>query len=349
MPPRVEGTYVTQPYITQPPLTTTTAQKIVDMQKNIVDNLNILLSRQQIMTSDISDTMIESFENMSQGSVNQGSIMLNPENYPAVSDYANIYNQNIALLDDPRNMINASFNTYINIQDKKINKLRTKLNQLQNDIQNNKISAVEIQGFKSMNNSQILNVEAYNDPKYSPITTQYNPTTTQYNPTTTQNNTTTTQYNPTTTQHNTTTTQYNPTTTKPINYNVKINGASQYPNYLIYGNNGCLQYESSTTDINNKVIPATWSFQSCNATEPRQQFVSTQVNDLPIYNSFIRDPNNITSRLNSTKTTTFGFNVLNPINNQDQCLQLNNDGLSVMPCHLDFEQRFRPIYSTVLP
>ena len=281
----------------------------------------------------------EPFENF-----NEGSIMLNPENYPAVSDYADVYNQNIALLDDPRNMINASFNTYLQIQNKKISNLRKNLTQLETDIQNKKIDAIQIKGFKSMNNSQIVNVEPYNDFNYTPII-KNSPTTTQNTPSTSNQDTTAINF--------TTTTKHTPTTTNPMNYNVRVNGANQYPNYLIYGNNGCLQYEPSvnTIDIygNNKIVPATWDFKSCNANEPRQQFVSTQVNDLSTYNSFITDPSNVTSRKKEKSNIIFGFNVVNPINNQDQCLQLNNDGLSVMPCNLDFEQRFRPVYNTVLP
>jgi hypothetical protein len=357
------------------PLTASTAQQIATMQQNIITNLQTLLDRQKKIQSGndndyyneptpiplFTSTIKESFSNS-----NQGSIMLNPESYPEVSDYADVYNQNIALLDDPRNMINASFNTYINIQDKKIGKLRTQLDKLQTDIQNNKYSFSGIKGFKSMNNSQILNVEDYYDPKNSHVTTNpnsSNPNSTNPNSTnpnsTNPNSTNPTITNPTTTNPtttNSTTTNpmsSKPTTSKPFNSN--INGSSHYPNYLIYGNNGCLQYEQLTSktdaDNNGKTVltPATWAFKPCNANDPRQQFVSTQVNDLPTYNSFITDPYNITSQLNSSKTTTFGFNIVNPINNQDQCLQLNNDGLSVMPCNLDFEQRFRPVYSTVLP
>ena len=305
------------PRLTTPPLQASTAKQIANMQQNIINNLEKLLDEQKIIQND--KTIYESFEN-----VNNGSIMLNPETYPEVSDYANVYNQNIALLDDPRNMINASFNTYIHIQDKKLNGLRQNLNKLQTDIQNNNVVFSGIKGFKSMNNSKILNVEDYNDPNFNYMITNPNST------------------NPNSTNPNST----NPNSTNKFNY--KINGATQYPNYLIYGNNGCLQYEQSTIDKYNKPIPATWKFQSCNANEPRQQFVSTQVNDLNTYNSFIPDENR-SSRLNGPNTTTFGFNIVNPINSQDKCLQLNNDGLSVMPCNLDFEQRFRPIYNTVLP
>ena len=334
---------------TNPFLKDTTAQKIIDMQTNIITNLRDLLT---------TESRIEGFTDINQGT---SSIILNPQNYPNVSDYANVYNQNIALLDDPKNLINASFNTYLNIQEKKLANMRANLSDLQDGIQNSKISVRGIKGFKSMNNSQILNTERYDGPPSNNYNTT-NPNTT--NPNTTNTNTNTTNTNTTnsnTTNSNTT----NPNTTKPnsrkpkntntINSNLQFNIANTYPNHLIYGNNGCLQYEetenTNTTDDygNNIIIPASWAFRPCNANEPRQQFVSTQVNDLDTYNSFITDKNNLSSRLKAKETTTFGFNIVNPIGNQDQCLQLNSQGLSVMPCNLDFEQRFRPIYNTVMP
>ena len=396
MPP--QQLIITLPNTTQPLLTDNTAQKIIAMQQIIISNLQKLVDSQ---------SMIENFDNVENvnnverfNNIENSSIMLNPVNYPEVSDYANVYNQNVALLDDPSNMINASFNTYLNIQHKRIAGLRSQLNTLQNEIQSSKYTGMKIHAFKSMNNSQILNVEGYNGPginnnnnknnnNNNPTTTNNsNPTTTNNsnptatnnsNPTATRNsnptitnsnnpnatnytNPTTTNYtNPTTTNYtNPTTTSYKKSTTNitlsnPFIYDQQINGASQYPNYLIYGNNGCLQYEESVdtknTDAygNKKIIPATWSFKTCDANEPRQQFVSTKVNDLKTYNNFITNPNNASNKIRSINTTTFGFNVINPINNQDQCLQLNNDGLSVMPCSLDFEQRFRPIYNTVIP
>ena len=417
MPP--QQLIITLPNTTQPLLTDNTSQKIIAMQQIIISNLQKLVDSQ---------SMIENFDNVENvnnverfNNIENSSIMLNPVNYPEVSDYANVYNQNVALLDDPSNMINASFNTYLNIQHKRIAGLRSQLNTLQNEIQSSKYTGMKIHAFKSMNNSQILNVEGYNGPginnnnnknnnNNNPTTTNNsNPTTTNNsnptatnNPTTTRNSprlltacdqscgptdpccrrrdgiannspftdikqnfnnipTTTNSNNPTTTNYtNPTTTSYKKSTTNitlsnPFIYDQQINGASQYPNYLIYGNNGCLQYEESVdtknTDAygNKKIIPATWSFKTCDANEPRQQFVSTKVNDLKTYNNFITNPNNASNKIRSINTTTFGFNVINPINNQDQCLQLNNDGLSVMPCSLDFEQRFRPIYNTVIP
>ena len=370
-----------KPIVTLPPLKSSTVDQIINAQLNISDNLQILLNRQSNIIANNTDDYYytpptplatqqrttENFEN-----TNEGSIMLNPENYPEVSDYADIYNQNIALLDDPRNMINASFNTYLNIQDRKMNNLRKQLIQLEADIQNNKLDAIQIKGFKSMHNSQILNVEPYNDPKYKPRPTNTPNTTTpritndtddtyfsrdEYNITANTDTNTNTDATPNTNRFRRSNRipKRFPNSTKPKTQNMQINGAVEYPNYLIYGNNGCLQYEPSintnTLDDygNTKIIPATWAFKPCDANETKQQFVSTQVNNLPTYNKFITSRDNIISRKQSKQNIIFGFNVVNPINSQDQCLQLNNDGLSVMPCNLDFDQRFRPIHNTVIP
>ena len=39
--------------------------------------------------------------------------------------------------------------------------------------------------------------------------------------------------------------------------------------------------------------------------------------------------------------------VVNPETAADQCLMLNNDGLSIMPCNMTSEQRFKALYSTI--
>jgi hypothetical protein len=150
-----------------------------------------------------------------------------------------------------------------------------------------------------MNNSAILNVEEYPDPKN--------------------------------------------TNTNGENSKYTGNGSPNYPNYLIYGNNGCLQYESS----NNKT-PATWDFKSCNAKDPRQQFTINKITNLQQYNAPITSPNNKSYKMNSQSNVNFGFYSVNPNNVADQCLQLNNDGISVMPCNMDSSQRFGTNYNTVL-
>ena len=85
----------------------------------------------------------------------------------------------------------------------------------------------------------------------------------------------------------------------------------------------------------------------CDSNNPKQQFVTNKINDLTTYNSYITNPINKNSILIDNTNVLFGFNVVNPINARDQCLQLNNDGLSIMPCDLDYSQRFKPFYNTV--
>ena len=286
--PSTTSSQTTIPEITIPPTTTippiTTPHVDADI---IITEQNSIISLLQNKLKEMKGSLnIETFENIKP-------ILLNSETYPDISDYAYIYNTNIALLDDPNNDIKNRFNTYIHLQDQKIKSLRKELDILQNNLQNSNTNDNDIKAFKSMDNSQILNVETY----------------------TSKNQ----------------------------------NKGKRYPNYLIYGNHGCLQYEKSMKNKNNTITPATWSFQSCDATEPRQQFVTTQINDLTTYNDYITDPNNKNYILNNDSNITFGFNVVNPITAlDDQCLQLNNDGISIMPCNLQYNQRFKTFYSNVV-
>jgi hypothetical protein len=122
------------------------------------------------------------------------------------------------------------------------------------------------------------------------------------------------------------------------------NGSTTYPNYLIYGNNGCLKYNQAT---NNGKTPANWAFQSCNANDPTQRFNTKQINTLSDYNNKITSSNNKSNKIQDTNTTIMGFYVVSPETASDQCLMLNNDGLSVMPCTMDSSQRFKPYYHSI--
>ena len=272
------------------------------------DKANLIIENQNKLINNLQSLIIEAKKSLTvkteEQFTNMSSIILNPQNFSEINKYSKTYNKNVALLDDPNNMTASAFNTYIYLQNKKLNNLKDELNTLQSYIQKNKTIQTDIKAFKSMNNSQMLNVELYKE----------------------NNNNSNNDY---------------------VNQN---NNSNIYPNYLIYGNNGCLQYEPNTTKNNstdNK--PPTWSFKSCNSNEPKQQFISNKINSLETYNSYITNPLNESSRITDSSNILFGFNVINPIASQDQCLQLNNDGLSVMPCTLDFSQRFKPSYTTVLP
>jgi hypothetical protein len=123
------------------------------------------------------------------------------------------------------------------------------------------------------------------------------------------------------------------------------NGSAKYPNYLIYGNNGCLQYNNNT----HSNTPATWAFQSCNANDATQRFNMSKINTLTDYNGKIADPNNQSHKIQDTNSVIMGFYAVSPETDATQCLQLNNDGLSVMPCNMDSSQRFKPFYHSINP
>ena len=250
------------------------------------ENSNIIANQDQPTTT--SSAIKEAFANEEMIK----PILLTSGKSYQFSQYANLYNQKLALLDDPNSKIKNTFDTYIHLQNKKIDTLKQDLYNLENNLQDIKHTNIDIKAIKSMDTSQILNLETYN--------------------------------------------------------NKNRNNSSVYPNYLVYGNNGCLQYEKTRSNTNTNVIePASWSFKSCNANNTKQQFISNKVNDLNTYNSYIKDPNNSNSILTDNTNVLFGFNVVNPIGAPDQCLQLNNDGLSIMPCDLSYSQRFKPFYNTV--
>jgi len=265
-------------------LQTGTANQIINKQNTLINELNnILLNLKTSLEISSPTNNIENFTNMS-------TIRLNPNKDTEVYDYVKTYNKNVALLDDPNNMTQTTFDTYIHIQDKKINNLKKELKQLEEHIQNNKQKKNNIKAFKSMNNSQSINIELYDE----------------------ENN----------------------------------NNSSKYPNYLIYGNNGCLEYNNEKEYDSNPVAP-TWKFNSCDSNNSKQQFVSHKIDNLENYNSHIHD--NIKENiLNDDSNIMFGFNIINPIDDDKKCLQLNNDGISVMPCNLKYDQRFKSSYNTVL-
>ena len=133
----------------------------------------------------------------------------------------------------------------------------------------------------------------------------------------------------------------------------KPNGApdDKYPNYLIYGNNGCLQYTKASNDLvnplNNK--PGEWTFTSCNANDAKQRFTKSKISNTIEYNAKITDKKLETYKINNVNSTTLPFYVVNPETAVDQCLMLNNDGLSIMPCNMTADQRFKLQYRSIIP
>ena len=245
----------------------------------------------------VSTAPFKNIENFTNNSLLSNPIILAQSNYPEIKNYIDSYNASIALLNDPNDINKTNFNTYLYIQNQKLENLKTNLDKLSdNSKYNSNKNNKPIKAFKSLNNSVILNTETYLDPTNS-------------------NN------------------------TREIR-----NGDDdvEYPNYLIYGNNGCLEYKPASEK---PTTAASWNFQACNANNPNQIFYANQINNLKTYNEFIPDANN---HINSFDNIKGGFYIVNPSTSKNQCLQLNNDGLTIMPCNLDVSQRFKPMLHNVL-
>lgn len=107
-----------------------------------------------------------------------------------------------------------------------------------------------------------------------------------------------------------------------------------------------MQYAPSDTSSNK---PAAWNVMPCNSNLAGQRFNMQQVNNMVQYNSLITNPNNASYKITNPNSTIFGFYVVNPEGHKEECLQLNGDGLSVMPCNMDSSQRFKPYYHSITP
>lgn len=269
----------------------TTIENHILLQNQTIETLQDLIKRKQNMLTISEPFKSEAFSNIRTDLLDLETL-------------TNIYDKSIALGDDPLNYNQVAFDTYMYLQDKKIDALQKTMADITSQLGTEKNPPIK--AFRSMNNSQIVNLEGYP------------------NPTATNNG-------------------------QPSTY--RGNGASKYPNYLIYGNNGCLQYNPPTTSSQSveSSTPASYNFTSCNASNPSQQFYAKQINNISDYNTPITNNNNASYKINDPNNTIMGFYVVNPINANDQCLQLNNDGLSVMPCNMDSSQRFKPMYRNAIP
>ena len=146
----------------------------------------------------------------------------------------------------------------------------------------------------------------------------------------------------------------NPTATEPT---------PTTPNdyYLIYANNKCVEFIPPTTPITptnpistspGTIAETGWDLKPCNASNPNQQFKLTNIQNQTVYNNMIYNDNNKSKyTLNDASSSLYGFYTVNPNNDtyKTHCLQLNDDGLSVVPCNLESSQRFKTFYQSVLP
>ena len=127
--------------------------------------------------------------------------------------------------------------------------------------------------------------------------------------------------------------------------------------YLIYANNRCVEFIPPTTSTATGITsPNTnaelgYDMRPCNASKPNQQFKLNYIPNFQAYNNNIHPSNTDKYTLNNADSSVYGFYSVNPNNDSynKHCLQLNDDGLSVVPCNLEGSQRFKPFYQSVLP
>lgn len=274
-----ETTITTTPNYIEPSLAT----NVINKQQQIITNLQTAISdTRNLLKIDANTNTKSSFVNINPISdYYTPPFYLANSNTPEVKDYINKYNQSIELLDDPNLLNKAQFDTYIHLQNKKINELQNVLS----TFPTNNAQLQPIKAIKNIKTSNSLNVEEY-----------------------------------------------------PNSQNG--NGSTTYPNYLIYGNNGCLSYNASKNN---------WAFKSCNANDSTQRFTITKINTKDDYNAKIINPKNQSYQIQDTNSVIMGFYSVNPETDNNQCLQLNTDGLSVMPCTMESSQRFKTLYHSVNP
>lgn len=266
-----------------------------DLNLNIDINQVSNTSNTSINTLINNTTTIENFDTQGYSIKSPFELPLTKNN-DEINDISKIYNNTVELLNDQSVFEDASFNAYINIQNKKIEDLQKAIN---NFPKNNNMQSNPVKSLKNLETSNLINVEEYRSPDI-------------------------------------------PLTERSKNANYIGNNSSRYPNYLIYGNNGCLEH-------NNSIIPNTYNFKGCNSNNSQQRFNLQQITTLEQYNNKIQDPLNKEFQLNNENSTIMGFYVVNPENDPNQCLTIDKNGLSVLPCNMSGTQRFKPYYHTVMP
>ena len=275
----------------------TLANNIIVNQQQLITNLQSAIGNESnvfVIDANPSTTkqLVSNFKNINPISdYYTPPFALENSNIKEINDYINGYNQSIALLEDPNQLNKMQFDTYMYLQNKKINDLQ---NAIATFPTNGNLVNQPIKAIKNYSTSGILNVEEYPDPK-----------------------------------------------SKTQGATYIGNSAPAYPNYLIYGNNGCLQFNSSNANL-------PWGFQSCNSNNPLQRFNMSKINTLSDYNAKIPN-NNQSYKINDTNSTNMGFYVVNPETDKKQCLMLNTDGLSITPCTMESTQRFKPYYHSINP
>lgn len=306
--------------------TTTTRQanptEIADLKKNLATTITNATQLRDLLNT--LPTKIDFSSNLSTAITNYKAQQLNP--IEKFTNYSNYYlnentsrpddsllfkahNNALSLVDDPLGRNQAAFDTYIYLQNKKINDLNAKINEV-NSLRATTSNQPEkiIKSIKNLDNSKILYVQEYAG-----------------------------------TQSTTTTVPVGTSTSANAN-KIEQNG-NPNKNYLIFGNNGCLSYNPEF--INDKNLN-NFKFEKCNANDINQQFILSQINDQTNYNNLVDSKSQIASDI----STSYGFYAAIPYNNyildkdknDRQCVTINDEGLTIQKCNLDYTQRFKAFY-----
>ena len=147
--------------------------------------------------------------------------------------------------------------------------------------------------------------------------------------------------------------------------------ADKTDKYIIYGNNGCLSYDSSSSDSkyispngnsNNKDENyKRISFKPCNAKDTNQLFVMDNIASATDYNNY-SNPDNTIPTFSTSETdvnTGLGYYFVRPVDNYkseikdkkdkiNMCLNFDNSGLSVQPCDISINQKYSVINKHVM-
>lgn len=133
--------------------------------------------------------------------------------------------------------------------------------------------------------------------------------------------------------------------------------------YIIYGNNGCLSYDtvspeskytipngvSSSIDENYKRI----SFKPCDAKDTKQLFIMDNIASASAYNRYVINPKPTLSSSTDVNTG-LGYYFVRPVDNytsnekNNMCLNFDNSGLSVQPCDMSINQKYSVINKHVM-
>jgi hypothetical protein len=237
----------------------------------------------------------------------ENQFTLSERTTPDVNTFIPPFNDAIGLLDDPFDRKKIAFDMYVKLQNDKLASLNDQLTTLEAKAKVPVNNSNVIKSIKNSSTSLLFNVDEYNSSGKS--TSNYKSSVPSPKPTTS-----------------------NSTTCSPIN-----NSKSNY--YLVYGNNGCLAYDT------NAKRSTPYYFAPCDSNDIKQKFYINNVKDVCSYNNFMI---NDVDKISKDISVKLPFNVVTPASDIKQCLTAQPDSITIQPCTLDNSQKFQEFYKPIL-